>query len=200
MASIAVDEADLRGLLHEREELRRQVRDLQADATAKLEAGLPRRVRAFHVKFGHPVNSTPAVPDEPQLRFRLALIAEEFTELLEACVDTASPERSKWEQLAQAATIGIREVIAGAPIRVDFPAFIDALVDLAFVIEGTHAVAGTQSAPYLGEVFRANMSKSPAFVREKDGYHAHGHVKPLKPADWTPPDIVGVLRLQGWRP
>jgi hypothetical protein len=24
--------------------------------------------------------------------------------------------------------------------------------------------------------------------------------KPVKPADWKPPDIEGVLRAQGWKP
>ncbi len=216
MASVSIDEGDLKRLLADRDEARAHVTALQAEATKARDRQLSIRVREFHAKFGHPVRTTPAVPRDEEVRFRLSLIAEEFIELLEACVDTSSPERSKWEQLGQAASVAIREVINGAPLAVDLPEAYDALLDIAYVVEGTHAVFGTTAEPGFAEVQRANMSKDPVYVRVKDCSHAGRSIgagggdedaeepdpkaKPRKPADWTPPDVRAVLVKQGWRP
>jgi predicted HAD superfamily Cof-like phosphohydrolase len=183
--------ADLEKAMDERE---RFVSQLQDEGTRKLIASLPRVVRAFHAKFGHPIEHTPKVPSYEQVRFRLGLIAEEFLELLDAV--SADDERFALAPLAQRTIMWIRN----APIRVDLPAFYDALIDLAWVIEGTHAVFGTDAAPGLAEVARANMEKDPVYVEAKDGHHKRPgpSAKPLKPEGWQSPDMERVLREQGW--
>jgi predicted HAD superfamily Cof-like phosphohydrolase len=161
---------ELRRLLEEQRRLREQVAELQAHSTAALEAGLPRTVRRFHERYGHPVRHTPAVSTDDEVRFRLALITEEYKELLDACGTYWDANHSD-------------------PITVDLPELVDAIGDLMWVLEGTAAVLGVQMGPVIREIARANMSKEP-----------NGAGKPIKPEGWEPPDVVGCLIAQGWRP
>lgn len=190
---------------------RARVDELLRAASQREEASLARRVRAFHFKFGHPVRWTPAVPADEEARFRAALIAEEFLEFCAAVFETAGSRHAR-----DAAQL-VHEMVKLAPIRVDLPEAYDALLDLAYVVEGTHAVFGTNAAPGLDEVHRANMTKDPVYVAHKDAFvagqepvsgdalaRAAGLLdptqKPQKPVDWRGPDVVGVLRAQGWTP
>lgn len=134
------------------------------------------QVAEFHLKFGHPVATTPHVPDAAAVRFRLALIAEEFVELLEA----AHGGRLSIVRYA------LENTCRTLPLNVDLPAFVDALGDLDYVIEGTRLVFGVDGDPIAAEIHRANMNKV-----------ANGTHKPTKPIDWSPPDIEGELIKQG---
>lgn len=147
-------------------------------------------VRAFHRRFGHEVRETPAVPDEATMRFRLKLIAEEFLEALDAC----GIREGNIEAI-------LRETIANAPIDVDLPALVDALGDLDYVVEGTRAVCGVDGSPVHNAIHHANMAKDPVYVASKDEHHRapDPKAKPTKPAGWSPPDVAGELRRQGWR-
>ena len=180
--------APLRALLAEAR-LQEQVDELQAEATKRLEASLPRAVRAFHARYGHPIRSTPAVPSDDEVRFRLRLIAEEFFELLDAALDARRDNGPGPSETSHAK--GVFHMINTAPFlpEVDLPEFIDALGDLDYVVEGTRAVFGVDGTPVLAEIQRANMSKDP---NGPDG-------KPVKPKSWKPPDIARVLEEQGWR-
>jgi len=179
-----VSSADLANLIRERDALRAQVTELQAEGSKKADASLARSVRAFHVKYGHPVATAPAVPGDEVVRFRIALIAEEFLELVSA---TYGPR-------AADAIRGVHGALAminlNHAVRVDLPEFVDAMADIDYVVEGTRAVFGIHGAPIAAEVQRSNMAKDP------NGPNG----KPAKPADWTPPDVRGVLLAQGWKP
>lgn len=192
VASVGVE--DLRALLNEREQLHVQVNALQADASAKADASLARQVRAFHFKFGHPVDWKPAVPDDAQVRFRLALIAEEFVELLQAAFQHTQMEEFK-EVYGK-----ISLLLLNGRVRVDLPEFVDALADLDYVIEGTRAVFGVHAAPIAAAVHAANMAKDAVQVAEADEAKRGTRIKPVKPAGWSPPDVAGLLRAQGWSP
>lgn len=205
----------LRVIAEQQEEIRRlvapelarkdeQIAELQARMTEMVDAQLSRRVRAFHLKFGHPVNWTPAVPDEEQVRFRLSLIKEEFLEMLVACF-RHGPISVGLDNMDDLLT----DIIDHATVRVDLPEFVDALADLDYVVEGTRAVFGVDGGPIMNEVQRANMSKDPVYVSTKDAWHRGDApegtapdpaAKPTKPAGWTPPDIDRVIREQGWKP
>lgn len=147
----------------------------------KRDAALTDQVSSFHEKYDHPIRFGPAVPNAVEVRFRLALIVEKFCELLAASIQEGPFEYLK--SLRQK----IQHQIKTGVIDIDLPAFIDALADLDYVIEGTRLVFGVDGAPIASEVHRANMAKI-----------ANGAHKPTKPADWTPPDIEGELRKQGW--
>lgn len=74
----------------------------------------------------------------------------------------------------------------------DLMAAVDALADLAYVVEGAFLAFGVDSAPILAEVHRSNMSKLGG------GLDANG--KATKGANYSAPDIAGELRKQGWKP
>ena len=74
----------------------------------------------------------------------------------------------------------------------DLPKAVDGLCDLIYVCLGAAVAWGVDLAPIFAEVQRANMAKVGGPVRA-DG-------KKLKPPGWTPPDIEGRLREQGWKP
>ncbi len=186
-----IDPSELADILNERSHLRKQVTELQAELGAKTEKSLYRTVGRFHQKFGHPVEHTPHVPEDAQVRFRLKLIAEEFIELLEAC------------DIAQGIT-ELRELVVKmieGPVDVDLPEFVDAMGDLDWVVEGTRLVFGVLGEPVLREIERANMEKDPVYVATKDEHHRtpDPKAKPTKPAGWTPPNIAAVLERLGWK-
>jgi predicted HAD superfamily Cof-like phosphohydrolase len=138
------------------------------------------QVTEFHKAMGVPIADNPTVPDAERVRLRLRLIAEEFGEFCEAIgypIDLPDFDAS-WN---------------GSMSIVDLA---DALADLDYVIEGTRLEFGINGEPIAAEVHRSNMAKldrnGRAVVRE-DG-------KILKPLTWTPPDIAGELRKQGWEP
>ncbi len=200
VASVGVE--DLRALLNEREQLAAQVAALQADASAKADASLARQVRAFHFKFGHPVEWQPRVPADAQVLFRLTLIAEEFVELLEAGLAIDEEVLSKLKGCLQfiLAVPQSTPRACGGVVAVDLPELVDALADLDYVIEGTRAVFGVHAAPIAAAVHAANMAKDAVQVAEADEAKRGTRIKPLKPAGWSPPDVAGLLRAQGWSP
>lgn len=74
----------------------------------------------------------------------------------------------------------------------DVPEMVDALCDLLYVTYGAAVDLGVDLEPFFAEVHRANMAKV--------GGHRRDDGKWVKPADWQPPDITGLLeRLYGWR-
>lgn len=150
------------------------------------ESKLRMQVREFHQAFGVPVLTRPQVPSDDRVRLRLRLIAEEFFELLDASTDEWDRAR---EEIDEARHLVMR-TIEDAPIAVDLVEFTDALGDLDYVIEGTRLEFGIDGGPIADEIHRANISKVGGPIRE-DG-------KQLKPPGWTPPDILGELRKQGF--
>lgn len=173
---------DLVKLLGDHARLEQQVRELRGRMNEIVDAQLHRQVRAFHLKYGHPVRWSPTVPADDEVRFRMKLVGEEFVEFIDACAGHSGD--------VSAATSSWREAIAEMVIALDMPAAVDAIADLMYVLEGTAAAFGVHMPPVLAEVQRANMSKDPNGPDKK----------PVKPEGWTPPDVEGVLRAQGWKP
>lgn len=143
------------------------------------------QVREFHVAMNCPTLSTPQLISDDRVRLRLKLIGEEFFELISAM----TPEG---KNTLQESIEDFKTAVDALTIGVDIAAMADALADLDYVIEGTRLEFGIDGAPIADEVHRANMTKLGGKVRE-DG-------KILKPEGWTPPDIEGELRKQGWVP
>lgn len=143
---------------------------------------LRRQVTAFHQAFGVPVLDRPQVPSEERVRLRLRLVAEEFCELLSAAgCPVASLRidnllRESIDQLEGAGDFNLVE-------------FADALGDLDYVIEGTRAEMGIDGGPIADAIHASNMAKV-------GGPVVNGKI--TKPQGWTPPDIAGLLKKQGW--
>lgn len=139
------------------------------------------QVQEFHDKM--PVRGDLAKPGEQSdeiRKLRIALVAEEFFEFLDAMRVFSGPvRRTLADQLAY-----------GFQGPTDLPGLADACADLDYVVEGTRLAFGIDGEPIAAEVHRANMAKLGG-PRREDG-------KVLKPEGWTPPDIDGELRKQGW--
>ena len=146
------------------------------------------QVRAFHGANGVVDPLTPTVPPDDRVRFRARLIAEEALETIAAMFSDGKGYQSALDRIGFALSSFIKE----APVKVDMVAFADGCADLDYVTEGARQEFGIDGAPIAAEVHRSNMAKVGGPMRE-DG-------KVMKPPGWTPPDVAGELRKQGWNP
>lgn len=140
---------------------------------------------AFHKAGNQPILDRPQVPPDDRMRLRLSLISEEFGELLEAALGTEATAELR---------IRLRDIVGDSPLQVDLVGLTDAMADLDYVVEGTRLECGINGGPIAAEVHRANMAKF------GPGSWIRGDGKVMKPPGWTPPDIEGKLREQGWKP
>jgi len=144
------------------------------------------QVAEFHRAMGQPILRSPAVPDEARVRLRAALIAEEFFEVMGALYGPS---------LALTAARGMIMGTIGDPeseLHIGLVELADGLADLDYVVEGTRLEFGIDGGPIAAEVHRTNLLKASGPIAPNG--------KRLKPEGWTPPDIAGELRKQGWSP
>lgn len=139
------------------------------------------QVLEFHRQFGVPSPAIPGVPDRKRVELRMLLIGEEFAELLSACGYREAAKR-----------VDCAMDYLSATDRVDLEEVADALADIDYVVEGTRLEFGIRGEPIAAEVHRSNMAKV--------GGGANAAGKITKPPGWTPPDIAGALKRQGWQP
>ncbi len=84
-----------------------------------------------------------------------------------------------------------------AYMREDLSDISDALIDIVYVAMGTAHHHGLPWESLWNEVQQANMKKIRARSEEESKRGSTYDV--IKPLDWKPPDILGVLRRHGWR-
>lgn len=152
------------------------------------EESLQSQVFEFHQTYGCPVADSPSVPDKAVVMLRLRLVTEEFLEFLEAHnIPTG---------LAGAALeTAIENSAIYDEIKVDLVDVADAMADLDYVVEGTRLTYGIDGVPVAKEVHRSNLSKL-----GEDGLPIRNeHGKVIKGPHYSPPDIAGCLRDQGWK-
>ncbi len=150
------------------------------------------QVRQFHLGVGQPVNFAPVIPSDERVRLRLRLAVEETLEAVEACISGDDGLSGLYRKYLNDARDVIGKLIDCAPIKVDLPAYADALADSDYVNEGARLEFGIDGAPIAEAVHNANMRKLDGSKRA-DG-------KITKPEGWTPPNIERELRSQGWEP
>ena len=159
-----------------------RIKALQAITTIR------RQVEAFCRAARHPVRDLPQTPPTDELKLRLNFVIEEFFELLEAIYPQLGDVNNK------AVTHRGGEVLQYLQPQPDLVAVADAMADLDYVVEGLRLAFGINGAPIAEEVQRSNMEKfGPGSWKREDG-------KQMKPPGWTPPDIEGELRKQGYVP
>jgi len=78
----------------------------------------------------------------------------------------------------------------GAASKGDFIDMVDALCDILYVTYGAAVCLGVDLEPIFAEVQRSNITK------DGGGHDTGGKV--VKGPDFSPPDIEGKLRWQGW--
>ncbi len=144
-------------------------------------------VQEFHETFGHPIYREPNIPDAKDIKLRLALILEEFTELTDACVNDSKNAKQLLTTLDQA----MNEVRAlnETDLDVNVVEVADALTDINYVTYGAGHCFGVDLDACMREVQRANMSKLGA--DGKPIYNEHGKI--MKGPDYTPPDIAKII-------
>lgn len=139
-------------------------------------------VRQFMEVFGHPVHNEPVGIDLTDgvewEKMRLALIQEEFAELLEAA---GYPESARW----------IRDVVLVKDHEADVVECADALGDLEYVINGMALGMGVDLPAVVAEIHRSNMTK--LGPDGKPIYREDGKI--LKGEGYERPNLRGVLGL-----
>jgi predicted HAD superfamily Cof-like phosphohydrolase len=142
------------------------------------------QVLEFHLAMNVPADAArPTLIADERVRLRAALIAEEFFETMRAMFGAYGAGLEEAERLV---TNGIRF----NSVHVNMVELADGMADLDYVVEGTRLEFGIDGGPIADEVHRANMAKAGGPVAPNG--------KRLKPEGWTPPDIEGVLRRQGY--
>lgn len=136
----------------------------------------------------------PSVPPDDVVRNRCRWQVEEALELLSACfrLDADGPSLYLFDKQKEAMAHCRRvlgAIIDEAPVSVDLVAYADANADIRYVAYGNDIAAGIYSPDVDAEVCRSNDTKSPP---GPDG-------KVRKGDNYSPPDIAGVLKEQGWK-
>lgn len=139
------------------------------------------RVKSFMEKVGQEIPSEVVIPDAHTRLLRARLILEEALETVHALGISV---RTKDEQIC----IESCEFLPDQ--SVDLEGVADGCADISVVTMGTLISFGIEDEKLLREVDEANMRKfGPGSYAREDG-------KWMKPPDWTPPDIRGVLDAQ----
>ena len=127
--------------------------------------------------------------DERTRLLRAKLILEEAIETIRA-MGVEVRLRSADGQ-AGVVTVDPHELAFAISDEADLEGVVDGCADISVVTIGTLIAFGVDDEPILEEVDRANLRKfGPGSYERDDG-------KWIKPPDWTPPDILGVLERQG---
>ncbi|WP_168217974.1 acyltransferase domain-containing protein [Occultella kanbiaonis] len=142
-------------------------------------------VDEFHRVYAMPLSGGAPDVARPRVPMRLALVAEELAELVQAVYgDAAAAELEAAFARAEALDDGRRDTVATA----------DALGDLVYVVYGMAIECGIPLEHVLAEIHRSNLSKLGADglpILREDG-------KILKGPAYTPPDLAAVLARHGW--
>ncbi|MCB9430602.1 MAG: hypothetical protein H6668_01345 [Ardenticatenaceae bacterium] len=128
------------------------------------------KIFEFHEAIGSPLPKRPLIPPPAAaIQLRQTLIDEEYAEVTAA-----------FQAIQTAQANG--DIIDAAPLMHE-------LADLLYVVYGAMWAFGIDPDPIFAEVHRANMQKAGG-PRRADG-------KLLKPPDWQPANVAGVIaRLQ----
>lgn len=145
------------------------------------------RVRTFMQKAGQSTPATPEIPDESTRILRAKLILEEALETVEALGVRVKVDANDAGHVVLDRNDGITFEAEG---DVDLEGVVDGCADISVVTIGTLIAFGVDDEPVLEEVDGANLRKfAPGSYVRDDG-------KWMKPPDWRPPDIMGVVERQ----
>ena len=141
-------------------------------------------VREFHQTYAMPIAEDAPSVDRERIHMRMALIAEEFSELMTAVYG---------ERAGQLVDEAFGAAVATDDHSRDVVETADALGDLVYVIYGMALETGIPLPAVLAQIQASNLSKLGA-----DGtpiYREDGKV--LKGPGFFPPDVAGVLDDHG---
>jgi predicted HAD superfamily Cof-like phosphohydrolase len=142
-----------------------------------------KQVKEFHQAFDVPTPTRPEKMPDERTRLRARLVAEEFFEFLHSLYGEENG-------MVFAAKKMTDQAINTQPIKFDMVEFCDSLSDMIYVINGSALEAGVDLEPISDEVHRSNMSKVGG-TKRPDG-------KILKNPNWSPPNIIDILKSHGF--
>jgi predicted HAD superfamily Cof-like phosphohydrolase len=126
---------------------------------------LMKDIEAFHQKFGRKPLKVPGIVSPAEFDFRLRFINEELDELV------------------------------GAYAKQDLEGYLDALVDLTYVVLGAAYLSGAPFDKAWAQVHKANMKKKKAKTATDS---SRGYACDIvKPKGWQPPDLGKILEQHG---
>jgi len=140
-----------------------------------------KRVKAFMEKAGQATPQNVTIPDDHTRVLRARLILEEALETVQALGISVQVKNED-------VTIDTCKLSPNKPVDVEGVA--DGCADISVVTIGTMIAFGIDDEKLLQEVDEANLRKFGL------GGYAREDGKWMKPPDWTPPDIAGVLESQ----
>lgn len=154
-----------------------------------------KRVEEFMLKAGQEVPMEPIIPSEEVRILRARLILEEALETIQKGL--AVNVKVNGGVVTPNEGLPVTEATLVLSInqykRPDIEEVADGCADISVVTVGTLSACGIKDKDLLKEVDNANLRKfSEGSYRREDG-------KWIKPKDWTPPNIMGVLKKQGYR-
>jgi len=126
------------------------------------------RVWEFHDAVGATPPESPTVPPPRTLELRRTLIVEEYEEVMEA-FDRLHASRQNGAAISPMLLAELAQELA----------------DLLYVTYGGFVDCGLDADAIFAEVHRANLQKARG-PKRPDG-------KSLKPTDWTPPNVAGLI-------
>lgn len=191
IARLIEQEKEIIRIRRENLELTETATRAQESATANFQVARQRElgslrgmVREFMTMVDQDLPEKPTAPSVATTRLRLRLITEEFFETFLAAT---GHELGLFER----EIVDLIDHLSEKDDK-DFNIFevVDGLADMMVVIEGTFLAFGVDSGPILAEVHRSNMSKL--------GGSLDANGKATKGPNYSPPDIAGELRKQGW--
>lgn len=166
------------------------------------------KVSEFHRVMGVSQPTTPIIPNEAIVRYRVRMLAEEFFELLDATFSQTNQ--------SYAAMRAVMTHIEFSLLNLKPDEFFDALTDIAYINDGTWLEFGVDGEPVFELVHAANLAKAHvcqdcmgsgangSLIGMCEPCGGHGRIvkkradgKILKPDDWKPPDVLSELRRQG---
>jgi predicted HAD superfamily Cof-like phosphohydrolase len=145
---------------------------------------LREQVSEFMDATGQTRRTRPTAPPDNEVILRNRLVMEEAFELL----DASTGHRSCVVRGLKAA---VMQALRDIEVEVDMVEIADALADIDYVVEGTRLCFGIYGESIADEVHRSNMAKV-------QGGYLDDHGKFQKPDNWSPPDILGCLKAQGY--
>jgi predicted HAD superfamily Cof-like phosphohydrolase len=143
------------------------------------------RVKAFMQKAGQKLPRRPTVPNGKIRELRVRLLMEEALEFAKASgvrIETTFGEKLN----------SIDDLHFQVTDQVDLVEVADGLADVSVVTVGAMLAYGIADEGLLRAVDANNLAKF------GPGGYKDEHGKWQKPPDHKPPDVAGILRLQGW--
>lgn len=145
-----------------------------------------KRVERFMCSAGQTVRLTPTIPPLDERQLRASLHLEETLETIKALGFRIIIKGFHLDSIE-----GVSDFHLEPSLEPNLVEIVDGCCDTNVVSLGTLSACGVSDVGPMDEVLNANQRKfDPGGYRREDG-------KWCKPADWTPPDILGELIAQG---